>query len=179
MIDNTYGVEVVHHGGDVFGQHSDMMWLPEYGVGAVVLTNGDPGWLIRGGFRRKLLEVLFDGIAEADEALASGSQRYFEAIAADRKQLVIPADSAVIDGLASHYSNELLGDIAVHREGDTIVFDFGEWKSDVGTRSNPDGTISVVTVSPGLAGLDFVIASGEGGGLIMRDAQHEYVFEET
>ena len=179
MIDNTYGVEVVHHGGDVFGQHSDMMWLPEYGVGAVVLTNGDPGWLIRGGFRRKLLEVLFDGIAEADEALASGSQRYFETIAADRKQLVIPADSAVIEGLASHYSNEVLGDIVVHREGDTTVFDFGEWKSDVGTRNNPDGTISVVTVSPGLAGLDFVVASGEGGGLIMRDAQHEYVFEET
>lgn len=24
-----------------------MMWLPEHGVGAVVLTNGDPGWMIR------------------------------------------------------------------------------------------------------------------------------------
>ena len=61
MVDETYGIPVVHHGGDVFGHHSDMMWLPEHGVGAIVLTNGDPGWLIRTGFRRKLLEVLFKG----------------------------------------------------------------------------------------------------------------------
>ena len=34
----TYGVPVVHHGGDMVGFHSDMMWLPGHGVGAVVLT---------------------------------------------------------------------------------------------------------------------------------------------
>jgi CubicO group peptidase (beta-lactamase class C family) len=64
MVDKTYGVPVVHHGGDMIGFHSDMIWLPEQNVGAVILTNSDPGWLIRGGFRRKLLEVLFDGRAE-------------------------------------------------------------------------------------------------------------------
>ena len=63
-----YGMPVVHHGGDMIGFHSDMMWLPEHGVGAVILTNGDPGWLVRTVFRRKLLEVLFDGKPEADAA---------------------------------------------------------------------------------------------------------------
>ena len=43
MVDTTWGVKVVHHGGDMVGFHSDMMWLPAQGVGAVVLTNGDPG----------------------------------------------------------------------------------------------------------------------------------------
>jgi hypothetical protein len=61
MVDTVYGMPVVHHGGDLIGFHSDMMWLPEQQVGAVILTNGDPGWLIRSVFRRKLLEVLFDG----------------------------------------------------------------------------------------------------------------------
>ncbi|MEO7096166.1 MAG: serine hydrolase domain-containing protein, partial [Polyangiales bacterium] len=61
MVDTTYGVTVVHHGGDMIGFHSDMMWVPEHGVGAVVLTNGNPGWVLRTVFRRKLLEVLFDG----------------------------------------------------------------------------------------------------------------------
>src|SRR5262249_6236316 len=45
QVDSTYGVPVVHHGGDLVGYHSDMMWLPEQNVGAVILTNGDPGWL--------------------------------------------------------------------------------------------------------------------------------------
>ena len=44
MVDQTYGTPVVHHGGSMIGYNSDMMWLPEHGVGAVVLTNGDPGW---------------------------------------------------------------------------------------------------------------------------------------
>src|SRR5713101_1973414 len=42
MVDTTYGVPIVHHGGDMIGYHSDMIWLPEQNVGAVVLTNGDP-----------------------------------------------------------------------------------------------------------------------------------------
>src|SRR5687768_16912159 len=46
-VNGMYGTPVVHHGGDMIGFHSDMMWLPEHGVGAVILTNGDPGWLIR------------------------------------------------------------------------------------------------------------------------------------
>ena len=47
MVDTSYNVTVVHHGGDMVGFHSDMMWLPAQGVGAVVLTNGDPGWIVR------------------------------------------------------------------------------------------------------------------------------------
>jgi CubicO group peptidase (beta-lactamase class C family) len=46
VVDTTYGVPVVHHGGDLTGYHSDMIWLPEQNVGAVILTNGDPGWVL-------------------------------------------------------------------------------------------------------------------------------------
>ena len=66
VVDSTYGTPVVHHGGDMIGYHSDMIWLPEHNVGAVILTNGDPGWALRGPFQRKLLEVLFDGRPQAD-----------------------------------------------------------------------------------------------------------------
>jgi len=41
--EHKYGTPVVCHGGDLVGFHSDMMWLPEHGVGAVVLTNSNPG----------------------------------------------------------------------------------------------------------------------------------------
>src|SRR4029453_5421512 len=41
--DKRWGVPVLRHGGDLFGYHSDMMWFPEHGVGAVILTNSDPG----------------------------------------------------------------------------------------------------------------------------------------
>ena len=45
-VDVTYGTPVVHHGGATFGYLSDMMWLPENGVGAVILTNSDTGGML-------------------------------------------------------------------------------------------------------------------------------------
>lgn len=174
-VDTTYGIPVVHHGGDMVGYHSDMIWLPDHGVGAVVLTNGDPGWLIRSMFRRKLLEVLFDGRPEADADLAARAKTYFEVLAAERKLLTVPAAADLASGLASEYANAALGGIRVSREGAETVFDFGEWKSPVATRKNPDGTVSFLTTAPGILGFEFVL--GAGRTLTVRDAQHEYKFE--
>jgi beta-lactamase family protein len=129
MVDRQYQVEVVHHGGDMIGFHSDMMWLPAHGVGAVVLTNGDPGWLVRDQFRRKLLEVLFDGRPEAAQRVAAGAKTFYEQLAADRKLLTVPADTAQAGKLAGRYHNDALGDIVARRDGGKTVFDFGEWRS--------------------------------------------------
>jgi CubicO group peptidase (beta-lactamase class C family) len=178
MVDTTYGVPVVHHGGDLDGYHSDMIWLPQQNVGGVVLTNGDPGWVIRTRFSRKLLEVLFDGRPEADALLQADAKNFFSAMAADRKLLTIPADAKESAKLAKHYSNVALGDIDVSTSGSSTIFDFGEWKSEVASRKNPDGTISFITIVPGEIGSEFVVGSGPKRALIIRDAQHEYVFEE-
>jgi CubicO group peptidase (beta-lactamase class C family) len=177
MVDTTYGVPMVHHGGDMIGYHSDMIWLPQQNVGAVVLTNGDPGWLIRSRFSRKLLEVLFDGRPEADALLNADAKNFFSTLAADRKLLTIPADAQQSAKLAKHYSNASLGAIAVSTSGSASIFDFGEWKSEVASRKNPDGTISFITTTPGMSGVEFVVGSGATKTLITRDAQHEYVFE--
>lgn len=173
FVDNQYGTSVVHHGGDMIGFHSDMMWLPEHGVGAVVLTNGDPGWLIRTIFRRKLLEVLFDGNAEADGQIAASAKTFFDELAAERKLLTLPADVAQAGTLAPKYTHAAVGDIVVGRRGLATVFDFGEWSSEMATRRNPDGTTSFITVVPGFNGLEFVVGEKT---LTLRDAQHEYVY---
>ncbi|HEX5064006.1 MAG TPA: serine hydrolase [Kofleriaceae bacterium] len=178
MVETKYGITVVHHGGDLIGYHSDMIWLPEFGVGAVVLTNGDPGWMIRGGFRRKLLEVLFDGKPEADAELAAGAKTWFEQIATERKQLVVPANADDANKLATKYANDALGEITVTHKGATTTFDFGEWKSEVASKKHPDGSTSFVTIAPGL-GVELVVGSANGKrSLVLRDAQHEYVFVE-
>jgi len=179
QVNRVYGTPVVHHGGDMIGYHSDMMWLPEHGVGAVVLTNGDPGWIIRSAFRRKLLEVLFDGRPEADATVAALAASYFQELAAERKLLTVPADPAAAGQLASRYAHPAVGGIAVERSGANLRFDFGEWASDVASRRNPDGTTSFMTIVPGFAGLEFVAGKADGKRtLTLRDAQHEYVLVE-
>jgi CubicO group peptidase (beta-lactamase class C family) len=178
MVDTTYGVGVVHHGGDLVGYHSDMMWLPQQNVGLVILTNADPGWLLRGRIRRKLLELLFDGHPEADGLLNADAKSFYADLAAERKLMTIPADANESAKLAKHYANASLGEITVSTSGASTIFDFGEWKSEVASRKNPDGTISFITTVPGELGFEFVVGSGAKRTLTIRDEQHEYVFEE-
>ena len=178
-VSTKYGTPVVSHGGSMIGYKTQMFWLPEHGVGAVVLTNADPGWAVQANFQRKLLEVLFDGKPEADNDVAAAAKAMQERIAAERKLLTVPADKDAAGKLAAKYANAALGEIAVTRNGDTLVFDFGEFKSPMASRKNPDGTMSFLTIVPGFEGLDLV--AGEAAGkriLTFRDPQHEYVFVE-
>ncbi|MBI5537670.1 MAG: beta-lactamase family protein [Deltaproteobacteria bacterium] len=183
MVDAEYGVTVVHHGGDMIGYHSDMFWLPEHGVGGVILTNGDGGWLLRKPFVRRVLELLFDGKPEAmEDTLAAAMTRSAE-IAKVRERLVVPPAAEASARLAGHYKSKALGEIVVRGTGAERVFDLGEWKSAVGSRKNDDGTTSMITVDPGVGaegGFEFVLAEKNGKrALILRDMQHEYEFTEV
>jgi CubicO group peptidase (beta-lactamase class C family) len=179
MVNKRWGVPVVHHGGDLIGYHSDMFWIPDAEVGGVILTNADPGAILRGPLVRKVLEVLYDGEPEADVDVTMSIARHKDAIAVERKRLVVPANEAVVGKLAAHYHEKSLGDIDVSKKGNDTVFDFGEWHSAVASRKNDDGTDSLFTIEPGATGSEFVVGDKDGKRtLTTRDAQHEYVFVE-
>jgi hypothetical protein len=125
------------------------------------------------------LEVLYDGEPEAqgnlDAAVAS-----FRAGQAKHRGLHVPAAPAETAELAAAYHGPELGDLAVRKDGAATVFDVGEWRSEVASYENNDGTTSFMTISPGLDGFEFVTA--ERGGrraLVVRDRQHEYIFSEV
>ena len=180
MVDTSFGVVVVHHGGDMYGYHSDMIWLPDQGVAAVLLTNADSGVLLRRPFVRRLLEVLFDGRPEAAEDVAALAAQRRAIIAKERERLVVPADARESARLAARYRNPALGELRVSTAAGATIFDFGGWKSPVASRRNDDGTTSFITVAPTLDGYELVVGQREGKRvLVMRDAQHEYVFVES
>jgi CubicO group peptidase (beta-lactamase class C family) len=179
MVNKRWGVPVVHHGGDMLGYHSDMFWIPDAQIGGVILTNADPGVMLRGPFMRRVLEVLYDGEPEAQEDVMTAIKRHKEAIAVERKRLVVPADESAVGKLATRYHEKSLGEIAVSKSGKDTTFDFGEWKSVMASRKNDDGTQSLFTIAPGSAGFEFVVGDKDGKRtLTTRDAQHEYVFVE-
>lgn len=179
-IETTWGVPLVHHGGTQWGYQSDMMWLPDHGVGAVILTNSDSGSLLRSPFRRRLLEILFDGEPQAVESMNSIAQLLQSRRVAQQKRLTVPVERNVSDGLAHRYRNAELGDLEIRREQGVTVFDFGGWDSEIATRKEQDGTLTFVTISPGADGFEFTLADVDAKRrLITREAQHEYVFTEV
>ncbi len=179
-VDKTWGVTVVHHGGSMAGYKSDIMLLPDAGIGAVILTNADNGGMLLRPFMRRLLEIVYDGKAEAAGDVASAATRQKANFAKERERLTIPADPVQVKALASRYISAELGDINVITRNGVTTFDFGEWKSQVASRKNDDGTMSFVTVDPTNLGFEFVVAQREGKrALIIRDGQHEYWFTEA
>ncbi|MFZ4688696.1 MAG: serine hydrolase domain-containing protein [Polymorphobacter sp.] len=180
MEDSRWGVPVIHHGGDLLGYHSDMFWLPGAQVGAIILTNGDDGAVLRGPLLRRMLELLYDGKPEAEADLAATVKRLAAERAEFRGKIALPANAAAVKALAASYVSPDLGPLKVERQGDKVSFRFTSMGSEVATRKNLDGTLSFVTVSPGLLGLDLVVGSKDGKRtLVTRDSQHEFVFTET
>jgi hypothetical protein len=179
-VDKTYFVPVVHHGGSMAGYKSDLMFLPESGIGAVLLTNSDNGGMLLRPFMRRLLEIVFDGKSEAAGDVASAAARHKAYIAKERERLVAPAEAGLVKQLATRYTSKELGDLAVLNKDGAITFDFGEWKSVVASRKNDDGTVSFITIDPTNDGFEFVVGERKGKRvLIIRDGQHEYVFTEA
>jgi CubicO group peptidase (beta-lactamase class C family) len=177
VVNTQYGIPIVSHGGALFGYKSEMLFLPEQGVGAVILTNSDSGGYLLAPFRRRLLEVLFDGRPEAVEQAKAAAAQRTAGIAKERERLVIPADAAEVGKLASSYSNPALGELRVRVRDGTTIFDFGKWHSAVASRRNDDGTVSFISIDPTIDGFNFVAGERDGKkALIIRDAQHEYAF---
>lgn len=175
--DDEYGVDVFYHGGSLLGYKSNMWFIPEAGVGAVLLTNSDSGQGLLGPFRRFLLETLYDGKPEAVENVASSAERSAQARERFLQDLSVPGDADVVAGLAQRYYNADLGPVIIESPSRLRVT---SGPIDYVTRANEDGTTSIIAATPGLLGYPMVVGEQDGKRvLILRDAQHEFVFVEN
>jgi CubicO group peptidase (beta-lactamase class C family) len=179
-VNHHWGIPIVHHGGSLFGYKSDWMILPDAGIGAVLLTNSDRGGPLLGPLMRRLLEVVYDGKPEAVAAVGATASNYRMVIAKERARLTFPATEEEASKLATRYVNGELGNINVKRSDDQTIFIWDGGESRMATRKNDDGTISFINADPPLSGFEFVRSEREGKrALVVRDAQHEYIFIEV
>ena len=175
------GVEVVHHGGSLFGYKSDFYFIPSAGVGAVLLTNSDNGRPLLDAFQRRILEVLYDGKPEAAAMVTAARTRFDADAKALKAELTLPADAAASAALADRYVHPDLGTLVVGRKDGAVTFDFGTMASAMATKRETDGTLSFVTATPDFAGLPVVPGKAADGTrtLTIRDSQHEYIYREA
>lgn len=89
----AYGATMLSHGGGGYGYDTELRWLPEYGIGAAVLTNDGDG-----------------GLAEeiADEALRAMLKDRFGVMPADKivsltDRPAVVADAALMKALEGNY----------------------------------------------------------------------------
>jgi len=179
--DATWGVSVIHHGGDLMGYHSDMYAIPAAGVAAVLLTNADNGPSLRRPFMRRLLEVLYDGRPEAQGDVDAAVKRIDAEETEFRSRIQLPGDAKILASLAARYSSPELGSLRLKPSGGQVRVYTNAWNTLVTTRRNDDGTVSLVSTDPGWIGDNELVVGTAAGKktLTVRDGQHIYVFTET
>ncbi|PYN23380.1 MAG: hypothetical protein DMD99_14110 [Candidatus Rokuibacteriota bacterium] len=178
-IEDIKGMRVISHGGSMFGYKSNFFFVPDAGIGGVILTNADSGWRVATAVMRRTLEVVYDGKPEAEENLLSGVRETRAFLTGEQRDWKVPPEPSEVKRLAGSYRNAALGEIVVREGKDEVVFQFGGWKSRMASRVNPDGTTSFLSIEPGVRGFEFnaPAASGVYTRLTLRDPQHTYEFE--
>lgn len=178
--ESDFGVDVIHHGGALFGYRSDMMFIPSAGIGAVLLTNSNSGQALLRPFMRRLLELLYDGAPEAAGDVSAAAVQMKTQFSKERDSISQVPDAAAVAALGQEYADKDLGTLKVTRTAKGVNFAFRTFSTDMGTRKNADGTMSFVALDPTAYFLPMVVGT-EGGkpALILRDSQHEFKFIAT
>ena len=180
------GAQICHHGGNTLGFTSDFFFLPEHGVGAVVLTNVGAANAFRSAARRKLLELLFDGRDEAGPRLEFELQ-LLEKVTAEERAKLRPAEPDWVATVVGAYSDPSLGSAEIRVGTVSLessappapIFDAGEWSSSFVRRTEPDGAEKIILMDPPVLGLEFLVSKDAKGrpSFVLDLSQQRYAFE--
>lgn len=140
------GVAVLYHGGNTLGFTSDFAFLPEAGLGVVVLANAQGANDFVAGVRLRLLELVY-GLESEIEPLLDFAQAQFESTVADVRSRTLPAvDLAEVEPFLGRYTNAALGEIALYVDEGRLYLDSGAFRSEVrpivDRQGRPDGYIT-------------------------------------
>ena len=175
------GLRILGHGGGTLGFSTNMVFLPDHGVGLVSLTNnggGSGGW--NGLVLRRLLELLFDAEPRAEKALEFISRKLREDVASGLKEMDLAPGADFLSPYLGAYSNEALGRITLRLHKGKGIFDAGEWQASLAKHTGKDGVVRLVIGAP-LAGLSLDSGKDPEGRrtLTLQSAQQKYVFTEV
>ncbi|MFO0551874.1 MAG: serine hydrolase domain-containing protein [Polyangiaceae bacterium] len=177
-VETPYGVRTLGTAGHAQGFSANMFFLPDHGVGAVILTNVEfPNPLVS-RFQRKLFELLFDGRDEATEDMALESKSIEESYAKDMAKIDFAPELAFFESFVGSYTNPLYGEISIRIQGDTAILDVGEWKTALGRERQDDGTVRLIGAEPPSLGWPAFIRKEEGGKVtLVMEGRQAVVFE--
>jgi hypothetical protein len=166
FVDTYKEQPLMHHGGNMLGFTSDLAFLPEAGIGIVVLTNGQVTNLFNEAVRYRFLELVFEqepefheqveailqGQAELDQhdtgAPVPSASPVASPVAAE------PADAPGAEAFAGTYVNDALGTVTLELEGGRLYLDTGEVRSGLWAIPGPGGNGgSYLMADPPMAGL--------------------------
>lgn len=148
------GVRVIHHGGNTLGFTADLAFLPEAGIGIVVLTNAQGSNPFNVAVRTRLLELVYGVDNEVEKGIEFILEQTEMALAELQSVMRDELDEDAVEPFTGRYTNDALGEILVTLQDGRLVMDVGEFRTElrpvVDREGEPDGYIAVSAQFSGL-----------------------------
>ncbi|HEU4322627.1 MAG TPA: serine hydrolase domain-containing protein, partial [Roseiflexaceae bacterium] len=170
---------LIHHGGNTLGFTSDFAFLPDAGLGIVVLANGSNTNTMNEAIRTRLFELVFDQPAEVEAAATFALQQDDARVAQLAGQLADAPDAAALASLAGRYTSDALGEVTVAPGEGGLVLDAGEFQTLLKPLRTPDAPPNAFLMAgPPLPGIRFLFTTDTAGtpSLVMEVPPEPYTF---
>lgn len=149
FLSQPQGLNEIGHGGNTMGFTSEMLFLPEHGIGMSVLVNLRAANSFTLALHQRLLELLFGAenkaqamVAATATVLAEWSQKTRQRVKTD------PSEITWIENLIGDYECKELGPARISKIHDGYRIDFESWSSDLGAEEQSSDSRQIVLISP-------------------------------
>lgn len=176
IITEQQGLAELKHGGNMRGFTSEMLFLPDHGVGLVVLTNLGLANLFLAAVEQKFVEILFGAESKADAMVRAAKKANDDSLASTRERVKTdPASIEWIGKFTGGYVSNELGLATIVQVGDKFRFETEAWSSDLGSEEQPDNSRQIVFTSPAWRGIKLQLTD-DPSTLLLDGGQTRYLF---
>jgi CubicO group peptidase (beta-lactamase class C family) len=176
------GLNQIEHGGNTLGFTSDLAFLPDAGLGIVVLTNAQASNPFNSGVRTRLFDLVFDDVdADADAANIAFMIEQYKDIVQLPKTTADQVDAALVQPYLGAYTNAALGGLTLELQDTKLYADVGEFRTEllpVMKEDEPDVVDYYVTTDPPMSGLPVRLRQTDSGTpeVVIGQGVTEYIF---
>ena len=180
--EDHHGLLVLGHGGNTLGFSSDLYFLPEHGIGAVLLTNRRNTNLFLAAVRQKIFELLFDAPRSASQMVTAAQRSSADTVQRRHSRVQSGSNAAPwLAELTGEYRCAELGPLSIADRNGAAWAQFQSWQSPLGTEiaQNTDRFV-VLTGAPWSGELRLRVleaTSDSGQRLLLDGGQIQYIFE--
>lgn len=179
IVSSYKGVQVISHSGNTLGFTSAFTFLPEKGLGVIVLTNGRATNLFNESVVSRLLELLFAQPAETQRNL----DFYLEQIDKQVQELAAQVGERVdVERVEPHlgrFVNPALGEITLTLVDEELTLDAGDFRTRLRPKFDDKGELQgYIQLDPPLQGAIYKFTTTEDGAptIVLGEGAIEYTF---
>jgi CubicO group peptidase (beta-lactamase class C family) len=176
MIGDFHGQTIVGHGGNTMGFSSEVSFLPNAGVGIVILTNAQGANLFTVAVEQRFYELAFGLEPELNDAIDQQISATEDQLAKAKGQIGKRPDASEATTWTGAYTSEVLGTItiAVNQQG-ALMVSTGELNMEIRPVVGSRGS-TLLIVGPPLAGVSLTVADGQ---LVLTMGIDTYTFRKV